>query len=430
MKKLLRYYTQKMKNLTLNQKIVWIIAIGFLLRFGYITFCTQLPLGGDTTGTYKPIALSLTHGDGFHDPLRNAPTLRTGPVYPLFLGAVYWLFGEEDYWVRFFQSLISALMIYIVFLTAQKLFMDERISLLASWVTAFYPAFIGYSGILLTETLSAFMTIWFIYCFIIYWKDQSISNSISLGMLAGGLILLRGEMLGVIMIILVISFFYNIKCKTLKNTKLVVLTMLLLLIPWTVRNYRLTHRILPVAAIDGIALWCVAGNNDILEYRNAENEILLSDSLVEIQINNVFRKKSFAEIKKHPYSYFIKNGIRRIARFWLGGHSNAFIWGQISFEQAYYQSSYITLLFKTLLLLINTTLIGLGMYGLVSSMLANPRVLPVIVGIMLVVLGKNFMHYLFYSSNRYHLMLLPILIIFASSIIVQFTKYKIKKLIV
>ncbi len=76
-----------------------------------------------------------------------------GPYYWIFLGLVYKLFGHSYYIVAFVQSLFAALLAPLVYLIAQRLTSDERISRTAGLLTAFCMSLIYLSVVLEPEAL-------------------------------------------------------------------------------------------------------------------------------------------------------------------------------------------------------------------------------------------------------------------------------------
>ncbi len=93
----------------------------------------------------------------------NAAALAEGipsyppPGYPLFLRAIYFIFGQLNYTAVFVvQSLLSIATVLLVFLSARNVF-NERAGLFAAGLAAIYPRFIVYNLTTMTESLSIFL---------------------------------------------------------------------------------------------------------------------------------------------------------------------------------------------------------------------------------------------------------------------------------
>jgi 4-amino-4-deoxy-L-arabinose transferase-like glycosyltransferase len=104
---------------------------------------------------------SLARGEGF------APfgvlIQRRAPLYPLMIGGIYWLFGEQSTLVLLVQCLLLAGTCVLVFDIGRRLF-NERTGVIAALFCALNPMLLRYVGDLQLETLLTFLfslTIWF-----------------------------------------------------------------------------------------------------------------------------------------------------------------------------------------------------------------------------------------------------------------------------
>lgn len=78
-------------------------------------------------------------------------TIRT-PVYPLFVAAVYRVFGESHAAVAAAQAILFALLTLVVYALTARL-ATRRVALTAAWFTALFPPFPYYAALALTEVL-------------------------------------------------------------------------------------------------------------------------------------------------------------------------------------------------------------------------------------------------------------------------------------
>ncbi len=109
-------------------------------------------VGCDTAPDYSDMAtynrLALDKGIALSPP----------PGYPLFLRTIYMTAGRENYTAVFIvQALISALTVWLIFLTAKRV-SGAATALVAAGISALYPNFIMYTLTTLTETLALAIT--------------------------------------------------------------------------------------------------------------------------------------------------------------------------------------------------------------------------------------------------------------------------------
>ncbi len=112
--------------------------------------------------TYDQIARNLVAGKGFtgasfyYPPGTEHPTAFWDPLYPFFLAALYWAFGQSVPLVRAVQALLGGVAVALTYALGRQLAgpgRGQRAGLLAAAISAAYPFFIYYAGHLLTETL-------------------------------------------------------------------------------------------------------------------------------------------------------------------------------------------------------------------------------------------------------------------------------------
>lgn len=121
--------------------------LAFAIRAAYVLFFPQVKIAGGDGETYLGLS-DLVRGLVDHVP--NAPTYY--PIlYPYFLAAIRFLFGEDPVWIRLWQSLASAATVFVMMLMARRWIGREAV-VPTGLLAAAYPAMILESGILYTET--------------------------------------------------------------------------------------------------------------------------------------------------------------------------------------------------------------------------------------------------------------------------------------
>ena len=143
---------------------VWgLVILALLLRLLFVFGYPQYPpFLGDDAG-YDNVAWNLANGRGFvadiispEGTVTYEPLIANGPTYPLFLAAVYRVFGHAITAVRVVQAILGAVTIFFVFRIAQRAF-GERVACLSAALVAVHPALTFYTGMLLSETVFTFL---------------------------------------------------------------------------------------------------------------------------------------------------------------------------------------------------------------------------------------------------------------------------------
>lgn len=157
---------------------IYIIAL--VLRLIPVLLTRSLGIGLDDMFQYDMIARSLASGNGFrwyavndlrllkpyvdfdlstveYDPVRGVPTSFRAPLYPAFLGMIYYVTGAglgRFFAARLVQAGLSALLAPLTFLVSRRLFPgDEPAAVTSAWIVACYPLLIIYPIGLATENL-------------------------------------------------------------------------------------------------------------------------------------------------------------------------------------------------------------------------------------------------------------------------------------
>lgn len=122
-----------------------ILSVAALIRLAAAVDCDAVPHYSDMA-IYNGLALE------------KGIALSPPPGYPLFLRAIYTIAGEENYRaVYIVQALLSALTVWLIFLTARHV-SGTATALVAAGISALYPNFIMYNLTTMTETPALLIT--------------------------------------------------------------------------------------------------------------------------------------------------------------------------------------------------------------------------------------------------------------------------------
>ncbi|MFC1809730.1 ArnT family glycosyltransferase [Candidatus Omnitrophota bacterium] len=243
----------------LKKKWRWLLAL-FVVSF-LIRFCFSVMYVGFNADPHDP-RFQLSDSTKYHNTANMLLQEHTfggksqvPPGYPIFLALIYFLFGTGFGAVQIIQALLSALLCIIIFDIAREIF-DDATAWLAGIISAGYPFFIYWSGMLISETLfivfyvAAFN---FILKYSLHKKQSmNILGAICLAIAA----LIRPVALPFIGFVM-LGYIFTMKTKwqkSLLNTLVFVIIFSAVMAPWIVRNYILFNRIVPGTTQSGLML--------------------------------------------------------------------------------------------------------------------------------------------------------------------------------
>lgn len=183
------------------------------------------------SGQYHTVALSLAHGNGFTN-LDGTPHFYRLPGYPIFLGAVYAVFGENPDSAMIIQSFLASvipLFVYFLFL----FFFSGNVlgARCAGLLASVHVGFLIFSGLVMTETF--FLCFFLLFCLTFLSDDHYEWAGIFLGCAS----LFRSVGHYLVFVSLVLMVFRSQK---MLNLWRFACGWLVVVIPWLVRNFMLT----------------------------------------------------------------------------------------------------------------------------------------------------------------------------------------------
>jgi hypothetical protein len=193
----------------------------------------------DTAGRY------LAQGRGF------GPSLHYGfrygayclePIYPLFIGAMYFLFGPSALSVRLAQIALSLLQIFFLFDIA-RLFFTKRAAHIAAGLAAVYPFFIMITGLVYPTQLFAFLLLALVWSLVRYQKSGRAAY-LYLSSFAFGLAVQTGPAILPAAPFLLWWLWYYRPAKQ-QPLFIFIGLFIITMLPWTLRNYLTFHTFAP-----------------------------------------------------------------------------------------------------------------------------------------------------------------------------------------
>ena len=355
------------------------------------------------------IASSLARGNGFCCLFQQptGPTAWLAPIYPLFLAAIFKIFGSFTvrafYAAAIFNCVFSALACVPLFYAAKRI-AGFPTAVLAAWLWALSPAGIIVPFEWIWDTsLSALLAVTLLWATLRLAESSRLAHSAWYGLLWGFALLTNPALGALLPFFLAWIAWQQSRAGISRPTSLVLVLALAAAccLPWIVRNYLQFHRLVPLRSNFSFELWL--GNNDIFdEHSHGINRITRYE---EIHRYNVSGESAFLDeksqqarrfIAEHP-ALFLKLTGRRIVATWMGtenplhdfAHAESFL---IRF----------ILLWNALLLLgllVGSYRLAVGHSPFLVPLAAYPLVFPLV-------------YYITHTSLRYRHPLDPILAIF------------------
>jgi len=106
------------------------------------------------------------------------------PLYVYFLSVIYFLFGYSIVAVSVIQAILGAVLVLLVYYIGKEFF-NEKVGLIASFITALYGLFILYENLILKDFLVAFLYTFFLFAVIKAAKKPNFTKWLFVGLIAG-----------------------------------------------------------------------------------------------------------------------------------------------------------------------------------------------------------------------------------------------------
>ena len=327
---------QEPQTLTASPRIrrvpVWVI----------VTFALALRLIAITAGhTYKitprrdhfqfgwetgRIARSIALGQGFASPtdLQTGPSAWTAPVYPYILGGVFKVFGiytNLSAWIILsINSIFSALTCWTLYRMGHEVFGDS-VARGASWTWAVFPYVIYWPVRVVWDVcLSTFLLTLALWLAIRMREKAGVRDWVGYGLL-WGLIALTNTALIILLPFMLAWIACPGRWNSLKPIALCLVTILLCVAPWTIRNYNKFGRFVFIR--DNLPLELHEANNDSANALWTRSEHPGNDpvamkrfqELGEIRYMDESRREFWAFLRENP-GKFVWFTIQRVFYFW------------------------------------------------------------------------------------------------------------------
>lgn len=419
-----------------------IFLVALVLRLIPVILARGLGIGLDDMFQYDMLARSLAAGNGFrwyaqedlnqlaafvdfdlssvkdYDPALGIPTSFRAPLYPTFLATVYAFNGIDA--SRFFAArlaqaiFLGAPLAPLTYWVAQRLFPlssfkkeesgknSERAARIAAWIVACYPMLLIYPLGLGTEN-PFFLLLLTAFFFLL----QSIEKSTAIRFLLSGFFLALATLTRSVILPFAITAFCLLLFLHRKQAILAILSFLLLISPWVIRNSLLHQKLTGIETSMGYNLYLgyhPQGNGSFVFGPSLDLLTILDDA----ERDRIGTEKAIEFIQAQP-ERFIPLAINRLG-FFFGLEKRVLMY--------FYGNNLLGYVPLPLLLTISAVLLLPFVITSVSAAfgLAYLRGRPEHVLLGLLFLGYVLPHVFILSEDRFHLALVPYIAILAAQV--------------
>lgn len=230
--------------------IIFTIAIS-LRVLGFILL-PEPPLPYNALFAYLKGAELLRSGAGFGDP--SFPVF-TPPLYSLLLATVGSVSESSTLGIRIAQIVIDSLTAVLTCLLAREL-VSPRVATFAGIAWALYPFAIYSTQYVGTEVVFAFFLLAFLLYFVWAVKHESRWLDAGAGLCLGLATLTRGTTQFLPLVLpFVLVWFINERGRVLRSSGVMLACFVLVVFPWSLRNYLVLHEIIPIGTNSSVILW-------------------------------------------------------------------------------------------------------------------------------------------------------------------------------
>jgi len=282
---------------------------------------------------YGLLGYNLSKGKGLTFNPEEGPTIYRGPFYPAFIALVLFLTSgwfPGGIWLG--QSILFGLTCIFIFLVARRLW-DRSVALIAAYLCAVYPILLWMIPRMWNEVLSSFLLVALIYFTLGLIKAPSTGKAVAMGVLLGCLTLTKAVYFPLVLILPPLLL-WVLSRKIIGKAVLIVLTALLCIIPWAIRNYSLSGKFIPVHV--GLGGNLKRGNLMVREFwRNPlsysylfeetqeEMDVLKQDEeenrlRKDLNRNKLMLESALKDIRDNPF-LLVKKALIGGAMFWYMG---------------------------------------------------------------------------------------------------------------
>ncbi len=404
-----------------------LLTLGAAVRLALWACFAGLPPSIEDERDYNALACNLVlHGEYAFQP--GQPDSLRPPLYPALVAGAYRLFGLENYQaVRLLQAALSLLTVLLAYRLGTALY-SPRVGLWAAGLCCFYPSLLGFNNLLLTEVLFTFLLSAFCLLFVRGLQRDSLPALALAGVLLALAALTRSVVWlfpPVLAVFLLLAFRAGWRRRLLAAAVLTA-GFAAVLAHWVVRNTRLQRTFVAVDVMGGrnfmmgnyahtplYRSWAAIG---LQGEQSWIREVIASSPQEERDTQGKLDKAALRHglrfVVAHP-GLTLRRDLVKFFDFWglerelIAGAGEGYF-GRVSRPVVLLLAlaicgSYVAVLFA-------------GLFGIV---LTPPAGRPAHLFLLLVIAFVCGMHTLVFGHSRYHLPLMPLVMVYAAGALVH-----------
>ncbi len=294
---------------------ILIFAVGMVFRFAALAYLTHVMPQMLSWGTNEAgaIARSIVTEHGFSSPFHDAhgPTAWLAPVYPLIVAGIFLVFGVQTpasaIAVMVFNSLCSAVTGVIVYQIGRDIH-SEKAGLFAGWLWAFSPPVAILPFIPWDTSLSA-LILGAALLMVLRLQAGKSDNWAACGATWGVAGLVNPSLLVPLPVVAMLLTAWE---KRLRSVLIMIGFAAIVILPWTVRNYAVFHKIMLVRS-NGLAE-VYFGNCGFDTHPLGQS--MEYQRLGEAEFTTQASRRAVEYIRTHPAT-FLHHSIHRAMWFWI-----------------------------------------------------------------------------------------------------------------
>lgn len=208
---------------------------------------------------YDMLASSLAQGYGYRFYPDTSLTLMREPGYPLFMAALFWVFGYGLTVVKLANLLLSCIGAYLVMLLSRRVGRGRY-----RYAEVIAPClFLLHPGLIIAESRGGYEVMFVMFLLLFLWFLYRALDSghvhlyIVSGLVLGAAMLVKSTVMFLpVFFLAYLLIFERARVRplaALRNIALMGVAMALVMSPWVIRNYEVSGKFVPTASVFGVA---------------------------------------------------------------------------------------------------------------------------------------------------------------------------------
>lgn len=241
----------KLLNLRNNYQTAFysLLLAGFFARLLWVAMVDTQPMSDFLL--YHESALSIVNGQGYR--IYGYISAYEPIGYPALLALLYYVFTPDIMIPKLANILLSCLTMALTYVMAKRAF-SAKVALIALLIMAFMPRNITFTSVLSTEI--TFTVLFIALNLLVLLRPQGMWALLLRGALTGALALIKPYMLVYQLVLFAIDYIHTREpVSSLKSLLVTTAVMILLIGPWTIRNYMVFNTFIPVSTNGGYNIY-------------------------------------------------------------------------------------------------------------------------------------------------------------------------------